>query len=37
VKKPNIIGIIGGTGRMGQWFEAFFENMKSSFPADALP
>jgi len=25
VKKPNIIGIIGGTGRMGQWFEAFFE------------
>ncbi|CAD7777149.1 hypothetical protein BLFGPEAP_01615 [Candidatus Methanoperedenaceae archaeon GB50] len=25
MKKPNIIGIIGGTGRMGQWFEAFFE------------
>jgi len=25
VKKPNIIGIIGGTGRMGQWFKAFFE------------
>lgn len=25
VKKPNIIGIIGGTGRMGQWFKVFFE------------
>lgn len=25
MKKPNIIGIIGGTGRMGQWFKAFFE------------
>jgi prephenate dehydrogenase len=25
MKKPNTIGIIGGTGRMGQWFKAFFE------------
>jgi prephenate dehydrogenase len=25
MKKPETIGIIGGTGRMGQWFKAFFE------------
>ncbi|MCD6320462.1 MAG: prephenate dehydrogenase/arogenate dehydrogenase family protein [Candidatus Desulfofervidaceae bacterium] len=25
MKKPETIGIVGGTGRMGQWFKAFFE------------
>jgi len=25
MKRPETIGIVGGTGRMGQWFKAFFE------------
>ncbi len=26
MKEPDFIGIIGGTGRMGQWFKSFFES-----------